>query len=675
MRKISFQLSKLPFFYMAFVSVLATSCLEKDVYKGIEDDGEVENTANQFDYSTKKSVTINLDYAKTYQIPFEVFYSNPLNESGEKNSNMQPFLKGRTDLNGKFTIQFDDIPAGVTDLYAYSPTLTVPTLLHAKVEGSTVNFIAESQESTLSRAATRASANGDYYTDWNPRTCTYQNPLGSWDGNGNVSYLNQGDNINEYKLDVTDKFTRTITSTLEADNLSYGLFLTHQYIKISEDANVFINFVEHRDTERNNALAYYTLAPGENEPAKHPTDLAIAFPNLAADGLKKGDAIQLKYYDKSANQWTTKFPAGSQVGFVLLVDAFKNADLEKKVNLMYSSKRYNSYTIKKTADGDGSISADRPQMFAFMADGKLVLSFEDMPWHEKRTKGQVAHGDFYDDIFTIATNPIKALPDDVEPGIDPEEEVEETPNTFMSSAGILSFEDNWPKKGDYDLNDVVFSYQRTLNMKNNNGDLSVLSVDEIYTFKNNGATYKNGFGYEIGGNVKRKDVAVTVASDIKCEGQGLDPELEHATVMLVDNTRLVDAGTTFTVHTKFKSRLDYFDLFQNPYNPFIVVMGYNEGRFLDKDRVEIHLPKTYKPTPKADMSKFGTKDDLSSIDKNLYYVCSGDYPFAIEITGKFDTSDIPNFQIPEENKAIDVSYPKFKDWVKNPSNNADWWKK
>lgn len=678
MSKNYFQLRKMPcaLFCMIMMSFLTVSCLEKDVYQGTDDKGDSENTANLFDYSTKKNLTINLDYSKNYQIPFEIYYSNPLNANGSKNKSMQYFISGLTDLNGKFTMKYDALPAGTKEIYVYSPTAFVTPLIKVQVEGDVVNIVDGKSVASLKTTRADASPNGAYYTGWKPRKCEYAKPLGDWNEDGYPSYLNKSENIKDiskYQLKPTPKFERVITNTLNDENKSYGMYLTHQYIDISEKANVFINFVEHNAAGKKNSLAYYTLSPSESEPTTAPTNLAIAFPNLAADGLRKGDLVQLKYFDKSANQWTVDFPKGARIGLVLLVDAFENANLKETVNLMYSSKRYNAYTITQSTDGDGSIGADRPQMLAFMADDNLVLSFEDMPWHEKRVPGQDAHADFSDDIFTITANPVEALPD-VEPGIDPE--VKEEPDMTVKATGILAFEDNWPSAGDYDLNDVVFAYQRTFNIKFAGGDMTLLSIDEVYTFRNDGATFKNGFGYEIGANIKREDVEVTVTSDKKCTGQGLDPDLEKATVMLIDNTKGLEVGTTFKVHTELKNhKYSYMDMSFTPYNPFVVSMGYGNGNFLNANRVEVHLPKNYAPTPKADESKFGTENDKSLVDgSNFYYIRSGDYPFALEIVGAFGTTDIPDFRIPEENKAIDVSYPKFNDWVKNPFANADWWK-
>lgn len=680
MNKTNIQLRKMyrALFCMFLMGLTVAGCMEHDVYKGGDDNGNDEEP-NLFDFSTKSSVTISLDYETGYEVDFEMYYSNPLSLDEDKNyvktTETKPFIKGKTDAQGKFKIDFADMPDTENEIYVYSPNLTVPVLLHGSLNGTGISITAGASKMTgfTATPTSRAASSGSYYSNWTTRKCTFQKPLGEWNTDGLPACLN---NATAYKLTVTDKFTRTIKGTLEKEVPSYSQYMNFNYITISEEANVFVNFVSHNNSERNNALAYYTLA--ENKEPLDPTyynyptaNLAIAFPNLRADGLKSGDVVQLKYYDSESKTWSNEFPKGSRIGFALLVDAFKDGDLDgSSVNLMYSDNKYNSYKITTY----NSQAKERPQMFAFKADGQLVLSFEDMPWYEGAPYGSKEHGDFSDDIFTVTANPVTALPD-VPDGTDPEESEEEEPDFSISSAGILAFEDNWPNKGDYDLNDVVFDYQRTMNLKDEgNFNYRVLSIDEVYTFRNDGATFNNAFGYVIGGNVKRTDVEVSVTSDKQYNGQGLDADLENATVMLVDNCNNVPTGSRFTVKTKFKAGTNY--QYSNfgfvPYNPFIVVTKSSGENYLGDNRTEVHLPKNYKPTPKADTNKFGTGAD-KSVNGN-YYITTGNYPFAIEISGSYGTSDIPNFVIPVENKSIEESYPLFTKWVENPAQNQDWWK-
>ena len=57
-------------------------------------------------------------------------------------------------------------------------------------------------------------------------------------------------------------------------------------------------------------------------------------------------------------------------------------------------------------------------------------------------------------MFNIWSNPIEAIAPDV-PSVDPIDPDDASVAYRMTYKGILAFEDNWPSKGDYDLNDVI----------------------------------------------------------------------------------------------------------------------------------------------------------------------------------------------------------------------------
>ena len=72
----------------------------------------------------------------------------------------------------------------------------------------------------------------------------------------------------------------------------------------------------------------------------------------------------------------------------------------------------------------------------------------------------------YEDLlFCIDANPNEAIQDPDRPVIDPDEpEVSETENNYMSFA----YEDIWPSGGDYDLNDVIIEYHRSITFNKDN---------------------------------------------------------------------------------------------------------------------------------------------------------------------------------------------------------------
>jgi LruC domain-containing protein len=70
----------------------------------------------------------------------------------------------------------------------------------------------------------------------------------------------------------------------------------------------------------------------------------------------------------------------------------------------------------------------------------------------------------------------------------------------------LAFEDNWPSKGDYDFNDVVVDYN--INTVTN-AQNQVVEVIGEFTLRASGATYNNGFGFQLDNIAPNKVTSVT----------------------------------------------------------------------------------------------------------------------------------------------------------------------
>ena len=301
---------------------------------------------------------------------------------------------------------------------------------------------------------------------------------------------------------------------------------------------------------------------------------------------------------------------------------------------------------------------------------KIAISFEDQPWDNNYGTNE---GDFRDDMFIVEVTPADAIENLPAP---PDEELPAYDGHFYTS-GILAFEDCWPEKGDYDLNDVVIGYERTTYYKNGVPN-KVVSLNDQFTFLNNGANYSDGFGYQLT-RVNRTDVkACTVKSEYSCAEQGLDHSANAAIIMLFDNAKNIKKGTTFSVATTL---VDGGVIGTALMNPFIVVQNGDyaaSGGILASPRTEVHLPKTgntaYLPTEKANTSYWGEEDDKSDPKNNVYYVRSGNYPFALNLAWDSKYGDLKDFFIPREREVIDATYPKFNAWVDSKgANNKDWY--
>lgn len=241
--------------------------------------------------------------------------------------------------------------------------------------------------------------------------------------------------------------------------------------------------------------------------------------------------------------------------------------------------------------------------------------------------------------------------------------------------GTYAFEDFWPKKGDYDFNDMILSY-RYINVLNSE-NLSVRFKMEM-TLKAIGAGYHHGFGIELDVD-KTKVESITGnalnGSLISVEANGLEANQGKAVVIVFNDTfdhmrppagaQFVNTDdgegyvepVTFNVVIEFTEPIDPTTIGSAPFNPFIFFGN-------DKTR-EIHLAGK-KPTDLADQDLFGTEDDDSGLATGKYYQDENNLPWAIHV--------MHEFRYPREKNRINSAYNKFNDWGRsNGLNYKDWY--
>lgn len=653
-------------FVIAAIAVVATcvgftGCMDdvKDVYKGKDSE-----EPNAFDFSTKKTVefTLKYDVPTGYRVHFEMYSKSPLTidayKSYVKDSTLVPFFSGRADENGKVTYK-GDLPATVNEVYAYCSGFGMPVLMKASVNdaGGVSEFkVAEIPTVGSTRAATGASGT-TYWKTYDVKIAKPSLP--------SVSRV------------IPQEDKNLIEKSFSIDQ-NYDIVRTYYQpsIQLLDKARVKIYSVSNgANSDRTNALAYFTYRNENVQPEDINSDLNLVFPELNKKMPVEGEGYQLLYNGQEV------FEAGTHIGFALFPNVKSNETVIKNAEVLYSCfsvGSWNTYDFppNKNPNDTGLKRASVPHMVLSLlrkdSNGHAIIAiaFEDQPWSSAYGTNR---GDFRDDIFILEIDPASSLPGDLPtPPTD-----EPTYDSEYNFSGILCFEDSWPNKGDYDMNDAVISYERTLCVSN----YVPVAMKETYTFLNNGATFTNGFGYQLTGLNKSDIMKCEVKSGYSCQGQGLDATLSDATVMLFDNGKLVKPGTTFSVYTSFKNGQYY----RATVNPFIVVRGYGvSDDYLSEGRMEVHLPTSiqnamtkYLPTSKANTTYWGTLDDKSDPNKKIYYVRKGNYPFALEIN--WDSSaNGPlsnfNFVIPQETASIEKTYPNFTKWVEsNGKNNTDWY--
>ncbi len=227
-----------------------------------------------------------------------------------------------------------------------------------------------------------------------------------------------------------------------------------------------------------------------------------------------------------------------------------------------------------------------------------------------------------------------------------------TPSKY--GKGTIAFEDLYPSYGDYDFNDVAFSYRAIAVL---NSDNLAVQLDFICRVKANGAGFTNGFGIELRG-VSSSDVKSVIGTNltqdyISLNSNGTEAGHQNAVVIFTDDQDNFLEETTVSII--FNKPISTQQLGAAPFNPFIIK---------NKERAnEIHLP--YYPSTKLGSSRFSVSDKSRDLDGN--FISDKGYPWAISI--------VHDFKVPKERVAIDEAYNFFSTWATSGGEEyKDWYK-
>ena len=242
----------------------------------------------------------------------------------------------------------------------------------------------------------------------------------------------------------------------------------------------------------------------------------------------------------------------------------------------------------------------------------------------------------------------------------------------QNTKNTMVFEDQWPNKGDMDLNDIVFEF----NIKEiTNSNNKVKQIDISYEFKARGATWDNALGVSFDGippnsvesidkecnNIQYNNQTVELGHTlnsvyiIENSMNNLLPstlEYQHYNTDINDQRPTVTCTIKFTFVNPINS-----ENFSAPYNHFIYRANQRGG--------EIHL-NGKAPTELMNDSIFQTGDD-NSIEGSSYYITQEGLPWAMEIES--------GFKHPLEGIEISKAYPGILNWIfTNTQQNKNWHK-
>ncbi|WCT12415.1 LruC domain-containing protein [Mucilaginibacter jinjuensis] len=440
-------------------------------------------------------------------------------------------------------------------------------------------------------------------------------------------------------------------------------------INVTAKSDVWVTFVS-EGAGYQNTLAYYTYKTG-NPPtqvlggtnANGIDKVTYIFPNASGagsgGGLKAGDKVKLGTFD-----------AGTTIGFVLIQNAWTGSGVNTSNTAFFTQDEFNPENTAALRKHTVMLYDDVHKLY--------LLGFED----QNRQNGG-SDNDFNDLVVYATSNPITAISgtgvapidkggdsdgDGVPDALDafPTDPARAYISYYPSAStyASLAYEDNFPSKGDYDMNDLLVKYRYTFI---SNASNQVVELKGDYMVGAAGASFHNGFGVQLpvpASAVSSVTGQQFISSYISLASNGVEAGQSKAVIIPFDNHEALAKNpdgaffiNTLTAKDKVTSKTATVDInFNTPvaastlaianFNPFLISnlrRGY-----------EIHLPG-YAPTDKANTALFGTADDNSSPSAGRYYVSKENWPWAISFTG--------DFSYPVETVNITQAYPHFADWA------------
>ena len=697
---LSRNLGKICLGFMFGVSM--TACVDKSLYEtSIDPEDYMPGEApNSFDFSTVQKVNLSVDYSafKTYgPVFFGVYTENPIivvedAPDDQWNENVKPIYEDYTESNGKFNAAIE-LPAYAQHLYiATGNFFTGMMVMEADVKNGAASVVAENHQVATTRGWTRAEGPGVSTDDLSKLNLTntvgnvkervykdWKNWLGTWNSaSGRPDYLLNKATADP-KLVISDDEMEGLYAAVDVAFVS-GSAMNEEYcsypdLLLEKDSEVSFTLLG-GSTCWNSSLGYYYYSD-DNKPTK-PSDINIImlFPNTQdgqwaraeikkletynSIGVNRGDVVQLMYYPNIANNDKTGankvFPKGTRIGFILKTQGWamqgNNYSIKCQNNKYYNNK-YNTWCA--TTDGVSYCSPigsqgtflnpngdSRGAKFSYKTkngDNFTIISFEDA----------MDDQDFDDLIFALKPVGVFAP-------------VPEIANKKSSTTGVYAFEDLWPNKGDYDLNDAVLNAKHE---KEFNDKGKIIKETFYLTTYQNYVTLTSGLALTLNTKKEPSNIAMKKMAPESTEAEDAnftkDGNVYHLTEDFTG-----ELGTTYILEITYNTPLNSSEELAS-IQPFIYRQ---EG---DKNW-EVHIPMEA-PTAKMNTSYFGKGDDRSNSDKGLYFVRQGNYPFAFYLKGA-DISAFEETILKHENesKPIDELFPHFLEWsISNGNTNRDWY--
>ena len=642
----------------ACIFFVGISCKDSDDFATNSTGGKekVTKEANTFDFSTTQEVYLNVDYSdfKIYgPVFFSIYHVNPfVNENtGSEfiDESIAPIYGGYTDKNGKFS--------GTITLPAYAKVLHVVTgnfmvadrhMVVQAVDGEATAIAEDKAKSTRSRTThTRGASTNDlsnltnlymdgstqYYKEW-------YTPLGTWDSDtGRPDYLLDKSTAAPGLVFTDEEFDGLYATACSA--LNSGTSVKESYRAASDmtlikDSEVSITMLG-SSTCWNSSLGYYYYT-GDAPTNKMDLNIIMIFPNTqdgewprgnypnnnyhGSIGTLRGDVVQLMYYPNIANGdfsgATPTFPKGTKIGFILKSNGWACQGTKYAVNSctnykpVWATSTDGLSTSKESGKNYSNPNGEsRTAKFGFesAAGNKYaIVSFED------------ANDDKDYDDLVFALNPANAF-----------EGMGGIQNNEVSTFDVYSFEDLWPRAGDYDMNDGMFEVEHVKEFYSHAGANQTL-VKETFKIKSdyNYIDNTNSFGVMLNTKAQLASIYVNKAPTGTAPDPSVATEKKQIEGGSIKSAYYWHPNFTAT-HTSLSTSNGVYYFYMNDYinndrgkTTYWIEVSYFTAQDDSKANLtvflcnkigstysEVHIP-FQAPGPKVNASYFGTYDDCSN---------------------------------------------------------------
>lgn len=625
-----------------------------------------EQAWNPFGFTTEEAVSLEIGYTNmdgiSAPVYFEIYDRCPVavNADGSgymRTEGIEPIYADITGSDGRFHAKVM-LPAYLEKVWVYTPAFYAQTLLEGTIVDGTLR-VSDQAAPLQTVSSTRAGHDSEAVTrdGWKTYLGTYDN------ANGRIDYKYTGP-LREQNFAALYTAHASVINTKKVCPEEYR---SSSDLYIKESAEIAVTFLG-SNTCWNCSMGYYVYPEGQKPASLKEANVILIFPNTqdgrwsnnislssSYKGVNRGEAVQLKYYPdiNDPTSGTTVFPEGMRIGFVLACNAWTNRLPGFKGSKGYRAATSNGLSVN---DQGTPFQGPRTAVYRYIDKKKdinsVMFSFEDYTTDQN----------FSDVVFTLNTNPVEAIttPPSVETDGDNKQ-------TVKFDRGIYSFEDLWPSRGDFDMNDVMVksSYEKTFGEKGVYAETFLLK-----TFPNSTTGLENGLAVTLEGPAATAELSCWTLSPATAHNP--NPVFEKAefrregdVLLLTDNVKQL-AGSTYKITVTHSTPANKSSLCK----PFIFRNKAQEGK-----RWELHLPFEA-PSAGVDMSYFGQSDDRSVPEKGVYYVRELMYPFAFFLSGATENDLTPLLDPANEKVAIDVLFPDYKEWaLSQGTTNKDWYKK